>query len=79
MKTIQTTLPNEVAYLQKYDHMKFFISQYIDMPDRLVDLLIQFLNQNKGTLSQRARNKEFEKLTDTEVQALEYKFKEIFG
>ena len=79
MKTIQTTLPNEVAYLQKYDHMKLFISQYIDMPDRLVDLLIQFLNQNKGTLSQRARNKEFEKLTDTEVQALEYKFKEIFG
>jgi hypothetical protein len=78
MKTIHTTLPNEVAYLQKYDHMKLFIKQYIDMPDRLVDLLIQFLNQNKGKLSQRARTKEFEKLTDTEVQVLEDKFKEIF-
>jgi hypothetical protein len=78
MTTIHTTLPNEVAYLQKYDHMRLFITQYIDMPDRLVDLLIQFLNQNKGKLSQRARSKEFEKLTDTEVQALEYKFKEIF-
>jgi len=78
MKTIQTTLPNEVAYLQKYDHMKRFITQYIDMPDRLIDLLIQFLYQNNGQLSQRARNKEFLKLTDTEVQGLEYKFKEIF-
>ncbi len=46
--------------------------------DRLVALLIRFLNQNGGQLSNRARNKEFCGLTDEEVQAIENKHDEIF-
>jgi len=48
------------------------------MPDRTADLLIRFLHQNGGKLSNRARSKEFSALTDEEVQVFENKFEEIF-
>jgi len=77
-KTVNTTLPEEVQYLEKYDLLNDFIKNYIDMPDKLVDLLIRFLNQNNGKFSKRARKKEFFQLTDNEVQAIERKYEEIF-
>ncbi len=77
-ETVSKTLPDEVEYLKKYDCLNEFIKNYIDMPDKLADLLIRFLSQNKGTLSQRARDGEFEKLTDPEIKAIENKFSEIF-
>ena len=55
-----------------------FIKNYIDMPDSMVDLLIRFLGQNRGRLSNRARGKEFSALTGKEVQAIESKYDEIF-
>jgi hypothetical protein len=48
------------------------------MPDGTVDLLIRFLGQNNGKLSKRARDKEFNRLTDAEVQTIERKYDEIF-
>ena len=77
-KTVNTTLPEEIDYLTKYDLLNDFIKNYIDMPDKLVDLLIRFLNQNDGTLSKRARSKEFDALTDGEVEVIENKYEEIF-
>ena len=70
-------MPDEVRYLQQYDLMKAFVSQYIDMPDRSIDLLIRFLYQNKGVLSKRVKENEFSALTDNEIIALETKFQEI--
>ncbi|MBN2000519.1 Fic family protein [candidate division KSB1 bacterium] len=78
-ETVNKTLPEEVGYLKKYDLLNEFIKNYIDMPDKLVDLLIRFLVQNNGKLSKRARQREFEKLTDTEIRAIEQKYAEIFG
>ena len=78
-ETVNKTLPEEVAYLKKYDILNEFIKNYIDMPDKLVDLLIRFLTQNDGKLSKRASEKEFGKLTDSEIQAIEEKYAEIFG
>jgi hypothetical protein len=78
-ETISNALPEEVDYLQKYDRIKFFVNQYIDMPDHMADLLIRFLNQNDGRLSKRARSKEFCALTDDEVNTLERKYEEIFA
>ncbi len=78
-ETVNKTLPNEVEYLKKYDLLNEFIQNYIDMPDRLVDLLFRFLSQNDGKLSKRARVREFEKLSDSEAQAIEVKYAEIFG
>lgn len=77
-ETIEKTLPEEIDYLKKYDALKNFIKNYLDMPDRLIDLLILFLNQEKGILSKRARQKEFKSLTETEITTLEKKYAEIF-
>ena len=77
-ETVNKTLPEEVDYLTKYDLLNDFIKNYIDMPDKMVDLLIRFLNQNGGRFSNRARGKEFSALTDKEVQAIENKYDEIF-
>jgi hypothetical protein len=76
--TIEKTLPEEVRYLKRYDELKIFIKNYIDMPDRMIDLLIRFLQQEKGILSKRARSKEFSALTEDEVKTLENKYAEIF-
>ncbi len=78
-ETVNKTLPDEVEYLRKYDLLNEFIKNYIDMPDNLVDLLIRFLTQNKGKLSKRAREREFEKLTSSETRAIEHKYEEIYG
>jgi Fic family protein len=77
-ETIEETLPEEVSYLKKYDEMKLFINQFLDMPNRLVDLLIQFLHQEQGILSKRARRKEFNALTEHEISILEEKYADIF-
>ena len=78
-ETVSQTLPEEVEYLRKYDLLNEFIKNYLDMPDKLVDLLIRFLSQNGGNLSKRGRAKEFDKLTDNEIQAIETKYAEVFG
>jgi len=78
-ETVNKTLPHEVNYLIKYDLLNEFIKNYVDMPDKLVDLLIRFLNQNNGKLSKWAKEREFEKLTDREIQAIQQKYAEIFG
>jgi hypothetical protein len=48
------------------------------MPERLIDLLFRFLNQNGGRLSQRAREREFKELTDEEAKRIEGIFQETF-
>ena len=77
-ETVNKTLPEEVSYFTKYDLLNDFIKNYIDMPDKLVDMLIRFLNQNKGKLSKRARDKEFNKLTEVEIETIERKYDDIF-
>ena len=78
-ETVNKMLPEEVVHLKKYDSLNEFIKNYLDMPDKLVDLLIRFLNQNGGKFSKCARKNEFERLTDNEIQAIEKKYEEIFG
>ena len=58
--------------------MKQFVTNYLDIPDRLINLLIRFLIQGDGKLSKRAMRKEFYELTEKEIQTLEEKFAEIF-
>jgi Fic family protein len=77
-ETVNETLPNEVKYLEKHDRLASFIMNYIDISDRLLDLLIRFLKQENGVLSKRAREKEFAMLTDVEAQTIEAKYAECF-
>ncbi len=77
-ETIEEVIPKEIIYLQKYDEMKSFVENYIEMPDRIVNLLILFLQQGNGKFSKRARENEFASLTAEEALALETKFQSIF-
>jgi hypothetical protein len=75
--TIKKIIPEEVSYLQKYDAMKSWLDDRFQMPDKTVALLIRFLDQNHGSLSKRAKEKDFVELTNEEVTAIEEKYKEI--
>jgi len=78
-KTIEEDLPNETDFLRRHDLFKGQINSIVDMPDRTLDLLFRFLQQNGGRLSKRAREQEFEALTDDEVAQIEQMYLEAFG
>jgi hypothetical protein len=44
----------------------------------MVVLLVRFLEQGKGKLSERSKAKELQALNDMEIQAIETKYLEIF-
>lgn len=77
--SIEDTFPKEIEYIEKYDKMKIAITERFDMPDYLIDLLIKFLTQNKGKLSNRARPKEFKALSEKEANLIEELFSSIFS
>ncbi|HLG41167.1 MAG TPA: Fic family protein [Chitinophagaceae bacterium] len=77
-QTIEQTIPEEVEYLEKYDLMKDYLDNLFEMPDKTVALLVRFLEQGNGKISERAKTKEFKELTDEEVLAIENKYQEIF-
>lgn len=77
--TIDNVIPNEVAYLQKYDEMKYYLDNVFQMPDKMVALLIRFLEQNNGSLSKRGKEKEFSTLTEEEVKEIEARYQEYFN
>jgi hypothetical protein len=79
LETIEKTIPAEVEYLEKYDRMKDYLDNYLEMPDKTVALLVRFLDQGSGHLSERAKTKEFPDLTEDEIIAIENKYQEIFG
>jgi len=76
--TIKNIIPNEVSYLTKYDAFKRFLDDDFEMPDKMIALLVQFLEQNNGHLSKRARENEFISLTDEESEIIEREYRKIF-
>ena len=70
-QTVERDMPEEIAYLEGYDRFERGVQQIVDMPATTVDLLHRFLRQGDGTLSNRARTKEFSKLSDDEVAQIE--------
>jgi len=77
-QTIREIIPEEINYLQRYEAFKSFINQHFDMPDKMLNLLLRFLDQYDGQLSKRAREKEFQALSDQEVQLIASTYREIF-
>jgi hypothetical protein len=67
-----------LAYLTRYEEFKEIIDDEFEMPDRLVAVLVKFLSQNNGTLSNRAKEKEFSALSEKEVKSIEKLYSEIF-
>jgi hypothetical protein len=77
-QTVEEDLPRETEFLKNYDEFRTRTEAMVDMPDRMVDLLFRFLHQSTGHLSKRAREKEFGKLSDAEVAAVEAAYSECF-
>ncbi len=76
--TFHNIIPKEVSYLIKYDEFKQYLEESFEMPDKLIALLVRFLEQNNGKLSQRAKEKEFVNLTENEIQSIEIQYYNIF-
>ena len=77
--TIENIIPNEINYLTNYDEFKKYLDDEFEMPDKLVALLVRFLDQNSGELSKRAIEKEFTSLNDKEVIEIERNYQSIFN
>ncbi len=77
-ETIYEILPKEVIYLKNHDAFTQYLNLHYELPNRLKELLIQFLNQGEGRLSKRARHKEFIELTQEEIEDIENQYQTIF-
>ena len=78
MDTIENIIPREVNYLIRYDQFKRYLEDEFEMPDKLVALLVRFLEQNGGSLSKRAKENEFDKLNEEEISKIETEYQKIF-
>src|SRR5690606_21701517 len=78
LQTIDYTIPEEVEYMEKYDHMKDFLDNVFEIRDKMVCIVIRFLEKGNGKLSVRAKNKEFEALSEEEIDQIESKYRELF-
>jgi len=77
--TIEDDLPRETHFLAAYDRFTARIHELVAMPNTKVDLLFRFLRQSDGTLSNRARSREFAALTEEEVGRIQEIYCEAFG
>lgn len=77
-RTVDHDLPREIDYLRRHDEALRRVMDTVEMPDRIAENLILFIQQNHGKLGRRRRENEFAKLTDTEVASLEAIVREAF-
>jgi len=77
-KTVEEDLPRETDFLRRYDRFHAGVETVVDMPGSTADMLFRFLRQNKGRLSQRAREDEFRYLTTEECERIEALYAEAF-
>jgi Fic family protein len=81
IKTLHATLledmPDELNFIQRYDEVKREIQNIVDMPDKLINLMILFLHQNKGVFPKK-RRKQFEKLSDEEIEQMQAAYQNVF-
>jgi len=75
--TLNEDMPNELIFIQRYDEVKKALQHIVDMPDRIINLMIMFLHQNKGVFPKR-RREDFTKLTDDEINEMQVAFRKIF-
>lgn len=77
-KTIEEELVQELTFLANYNNTKKAIQDIIDMPDRLINLFLQFCLQNNGSLSAKKRSDYFGFLTAEELAAMEQTVKDHY-
>ena len=78
-EAVRKDLPEEFRYLEAFDRFATAVQGVVDMPARRVDLLVRFLEQDRGTLSERAKAREFSALRAEEVSRIEGLYAETLG
>jgi len=68
--TIENVIPFKINYLQKYDEFKKEIENQIGLADNDINLMVKFLQQNKGRLSESKKTKFFNNLTRQEIKII---------
>jgi len=77
-KSVEEDLPHETDFLQRYGALRREVDSFLDMSERMIDLLIHFLHQNDGRISRRVPEKEFSVLTEQEVSQIETFYRKTF-
>ncbi len=70
-QTIESELKNELVFIVRYDKTRNAIQDIVDMPDKMIDLIIRCIQQEQGRLSAKKRKQHFSMLTDEEIRAIE--------
>ena len=79
-ETIEKELPEELLFLQQYDHARRLMREVVDLPNRRADLFVRLCLQNQGALSRAKRQSpEYAALTDQEIAGLERAVAEAFA
>lgn len=78
-QTVEHDLPDEVRFLEAFDRFAAGVKEIVEMPGRQIESLRGFLQQGGGRLSKRARQQEFEALTDAEAERVEALYARCFG
>ncbi len=77
-QTVERDLPEEVRFLEAFDRFAAGVKEIVEMSDARIELLRQFLEQEGGRLSGRARAREFAALTDEEADRIERLYAVLF-
>jgi hypothetical protein len=77
--TIKNIIPKEITYLSHYDEFKKYLEEEFEMPDKMIALLVRFLETNNGVFSKRAKEKEFMNLANEEIKKIETEYNRIFS
>nr|MBA3516170.1 Fic family protein [Hyphomicrobiales bacterium] len=77
-RAVDKDLPEELAFLESRDKFHHQVTSIVDMPERLIDLLLHFLRQGHGRLSSRAQRKEFAALSKLECTKIERIYADLF-
>jgi hypothetical protein len=75
--TLAEDMPQELLFIQRYDEAKKELQRIVDMPDKLIGMMLTFLHQNKGIFPKR-RREYFDKLTDDEIQQMQQAYRKIY-
>jgi hypothetical protein len=71
IETVETVFKYELEFIKNYDITKRAVRNIVDMPDKLIDLIIKFTHQNNGKLSDSKRSRFFYMLKQNEIHAIE--------
>lgn len=78
-KTIRQAVPQEINFLQKFDHARSAIAEVVDLPDRQREQLLMRLHKNGGKLARKRRQGEFSEITEQEMTDIESAYREAFS